>query len=81
MMVKRIAALAAGIGAIAGVALAASFGDIDTDADGMITQEEFAAAFPDAGAEIWTATDVNADGVVTEDELAAAVESGVLPEG
>lgn len=81
MMLKRVAALAAGLGAVTGIAIAASFTQVDANADGMITQDEFAAAYPDAGAEAWTATDVNGDGVVTEDELVAAVEAGVLPEG
>lgn len=79
-MIKKLLALtAAGIIGSAGLVHAASFADIDANEDGAVTQEEFAAAYPDAGEEAWSAADANADGQLSEDELTAAVESGVIP--
>lgn len=72
-------ALIAGVLGTAGVASAASFGDIDANGDGAVTQEEFAAAYPEAGEDAWTQADANGDGQLSEDELTAAVEAGVLP--
>ena len=80
MMMSRLCTLfAAGVIGLAGAAHAASFTDIDANADGAISQEEFAAAYPDAGDDAWTAADADADGTLTEAELAAAVEAGVVP--
>lgn len=81
MVMKKLAAVTAALLAIGGVAFAADFAEIDANADGAITPEEFAAAYPDAGEEVWTATDANGDGSVTEEELQAAMESGILPAG
>ncbi len=71
-------ALAAGLIATAGTALAA-FSDIDTDGDGALSGEEFVAAFPDLTGEHFVTIDLNADGAITEDEHIAAVEAGLLP--
>lgn len=72
-------ALIAGVIGTAGAAYAASFGDIDANGDGAVTQEEFAAAYPEAGEAAWTQADANADGQLSEDEHRAAVDAGVLP--
>lgn len=51
----------------------------DLDGDGMVTMEEFVAAYPDLTDEAFIAADANADGVLDETEIAAAAEAGVLP--
>lgn len=40
----------------------------DTDGDGKVTAAEFAAAMPDAPADLFSRLDANSDGVLTEDE-------------
>lgn len=79
MMKKLSALIAASLIGIASAAGAASFTDVDANADGAISPDEFAAAYPDAGSDAWTAADANGDGALTEDEHVAAIESGVLP--
>lgn len=69
----------AGTLGLAGVASAAPFAEVDANGDGAISQDEFAAAYPEAGEEGWTQVDANADGQLTEDEHQAAVEAGLLP--
>lgn len=80
MLKKLTVLIASGVIASAGAAYAASFADIDADGDGMITQEELAAAYPDVEEETLISVDLNADGQITEDEHMAAVEDGLLPE-
>ena len=53
---------------------------MDTDADGLVTADEFAAAHPDAPAGMFEQIDANADGALADDEIAAAREIGVLPD-
>lgn len=79
MFRKLMVLLAAGVIGTAGAAYAASFGDVDANADGAITQEEFAAAYPEAGEEAWTQADANGDGQLSEEEHQAAVDGGMLP--
>ncbi len=80
-MLKKLTVLfASGMIASAGAAYAASFGDVDADGDGVITQEEFAAAYPEAGEEAMTTADANGDGQLSEEEHTAAVEDGLLPD-
>lgn len=71
--------LIAGMLGVAGAAHAASFGDVDGNGDGAISQDEFAAAYPDLGEDVWMQADANGDGQITEDEHQAAVEAGLLP--
>lgn len=78
-MRKLFIVLATGVFGLTGAAYAASFADIDANGDATITTEEFAAAYPDSGQDVWTAADTNGDGVLSEDEHVAAVASGVLP--
>ncbi|MGM0583882.1 MAG: EF-hand domain-containing protein [Pseudomonadota bacterium] len=66
---------------LAGAAAAASFSDVDANDDGVITQEEFNAAYPEAGENLWMQIDANGDGEVTEDEHQAALDAGALPAG
>ncbi|HUS53376.1 MAG TPA: EF-hand domain-containing protein [Thermohalobaculum sp.] len=79
-MRKLFIALTAGAIGMTGAAYAASFADIDSNGDGAITTEEFAAAYPDSGQDAWTAADANGDGALSADEHVAAVASGVLPD-
>lgn len=51
----------------------------DTDGDGMVSMEEFAAAWPELAEDAFLAADTNADGALDEDEIAAAAAAGVLP--
>lgn len=70
--------LIAGMLGVAGAAHAASFGEVDENADGIVSQDEFAAAYPEAGQDLWVQIDANADGQVTEDEFQAAVDGGLI---
>ncbi len=79
MFRKLMVLLAAGSIGTAGAAYAASFGDIDADGDGAVTQEEFAAAYLEAGEDAWTQADANGDGQLDMEEHQAAVDAGVLP--
>ncbi len=80
MLKKLTVLIASGVIASAGAAYAASFSDIDADGDGVVTPEEFAAAYPEAGEEALATVDVNGDGQISEDEHTAAVEDGLLPD-
>jgi hypothetical protein len=77
-MRKLCTILAASVIGMAGAAYAASFADIDANGDGAITTEEFAAAYPDATQDTWTAADANGDGALSSDEHVAAVSAGLL---
>lgn len=79
MMRKLSTLIASGIIGLAGAAYAASFADIDSNADGSVSADEFAAAYPDAGQDAWTAADANGDGMLSQEEHTAAVEAGTLP--
>lgn len=61
-------ALAVG-GALAANAMEApGFSDVDTNVDGVVSQEEFLAAMPEATADTFVSADVNGDTVLTQDE-------------
>jgi hypothetical protein len=81
MFKKTFAVLVAGALGVAGAAYAATFADADANGDGALSQDEFMAAYPDAGDAGWTAADANGDGSVTEDELQAAIDAGAVPAG
>ena len=68
-----LAALLAG-----GMAMAA-FTDADADGDGMMSADEFVAAYPDGTEDQFAAADADADGMVSADEYAAAIDAGILP--
>lgn len=50
---------------------APSFADVDTNVDGVVSEEEFLAAMPEATSETFASADVNADTVLTQDEYEA----------
>lgn len=78
-MRKTIFATATVLSFAFGTAAFAAFSDVDSDGDGLLSPDEFAAAFPDVGAEGFVTIDTDADGMVSEPEHIAAVEAGLLP--
>ncbi|MEM6711586.1 MAG: EF-hand domain-containing protein [Pseudomonadota bacterium] len=52
---------------------APSFAEADQNIDGIISEDEFMAAFPDATADLFAAADGNADTVLTRAEYENAV--------
>lgn len=65
--------------ALAFTAPAWAAGEVDANADGVLTIDEVQAAFPEITAETFSAMDVNADGALDNDEIAAAQDAGVMP--
>lgn len=63
----------AAIALFATSALAAtpSFTEVDTNADGWITPDEFVAAMPDATQSDFAAIDANGDGAISAEEMSA----------
>lgn len=61
------------------LAQAAAFGDVDLNADGLITPDEFVSAYPDLSSDVWNAADADGDGVISPDEHATATDEGILP--
>ncbi|HUS55178.1 MAG TPA: EF-hand domain-containing protein [Thermohalobaculum sp.] len=78
MMRKLCLVLATSAIGVTGAAYAASFADIDSNADGTINAEEFAAAYPEVAEDAWTTADANGDGMLSEEEHIAAVADGLL---
>ncbi len=77
---KRTLGFAVLVGTFAmGSAAFADFAGADADGDGMLSAEEFVAAFPDATEATYLAADTDADGMVSEEEHTAAVDAGILP--
>jgi len=52
---------------------------IDTDADGLVSVDEFFASYPDASTDAFALMDANADGTLDETEIDNAREAGILP--
>ena len=50
-------------------AIAADMSAADSDGDGLISAEEFTAAYPDQDPAIFVAVDVNADGMIDADKI------------
>lgn len=61
-------AMAVGGALVASAADAPAFSDVDTNVDGVISQEEFLQAMPDATADTFISADVNGDTVLSQDE-------------
>lgn len=67
---------------LTGAAFAAEMSDHDTNADGVLSVEEFASAFPDIDPATFAAVDTNEDGMIDPSEYAAATaEDGPLATG
>ena len=62
-------------------AYAADMTAADTDSDGNISAEEFAAAYPDTDPAVFVAVDANADGMIDAEEFEAATADGGLLAG
>ena len=75
---KQILATVAAL-AFATAATATEMSDHDANADGVLSVEEFAAAFEDLDPAIFTVVDKNEDGMIDPAEYAAATaEDGPL---
>lgn len=79
MKTIKVAPVAFGLLLAATPALFAQDAGPDVDGDGMVSMEEFAAAYPDLTEDTFVLADTNADGMLDADEIAAAAEAGVLP--
>lgn len=79
MKLSHIFALAFVVGA--GAAHAADMTAVDADGDGMISADEFAAAYPDMDPATFVAVDVNADGMIDAAEFETATGDGGLLAG
>ena len=79
MKLIKAAPVAIGFAFVAATAVLGQDAGPDVDGDGMVSMEEFTAAWPDLTADDFTAADSNADGMLDEVEIAAAAEAGVLP--
>jgi len=60
-------------------AYAADFNTMDADSDGVISEVEFVAAYPETNEAVLETIDVDKSGALDESEVAAAVDAGVLP--
>ncbi len=58
---------------------AADFKTMDADSDGMISEVEFVAAYPETSEAALAAADIDKSGALDEAEVAAAIAAGVLP--
>lgn len=76
-MTRNLLVLAAAGAFAATTAFAAS--QADTDGDGMISIDEFTAAWPDMTEAVFVSVDANGDGMIDETELADARAAGILP--
>jgi len=65
----------------AGAAYAADMTAADTNADGMISADEFTAAYPEVDPATFLAVDVNADGMIDLGEFETATGDGGLLAG
>lgn len=59
------------LAATAAFAAAPTFAEVDTNADGWVTPDEFAVAMPEATDTDFVAIDVNGDGAISEEEMSA----------
>ena len=67
--------------ATAALAMTPSFSDVDVDSDGIVTQEEFASALPDASELDFMIVDADGNGLISEAEMAKASDSLDAPKG
>ncbi len=74
-MRKMIMALVA-VGATTSFAMAKEMSEMDVNADGVLSVEEFAAGHSDVDPAIFAAIDANEDGLIDPAEYAAATDEG-----
>ena len=58
-----------GLFATAAMAATPTFKDVDTNADGWVTPDEFAIAMPEATETDFVTIDANGDGAISEEEM------------
>ncbi|PLS20098.1 calcium-binding protein [Neptunicoccus cionae] len=76
---RKLTMTLAAILATASLAQAADLAELDTDADGVLSMEEFVAGHAEVDAEIFADIDTNEDGMIDPSEYeAATAEDGVL---
>lgn len=76
---RKLTMTLAAILATAPLAQAADLVELDTDADGVLSMEEFVAGHAEVDAEIFADIDTNEDGMIDPSEYeAATAEDGVL---
>lgn len=63
-MIALVAGLVSAVPALAATTPAERFAAMDTNHDGVLSQEEFRAGYPDADPSLFTALDRNRDGVI-----------------
>lgn len=76
-MKKSLAILIATFAATS--AYAADFDTMDADSDGVISEVEFVASYPEANEAALTAIDTDGSKTLDKDEIATAIEDGLLP--
>lgn len=60
-------------------AYAADFDTMDADSDGVISEVEFVASYPDVSVDALATIDTDGSKTLDKDELGAAIEDGILP--
>jgi hypothetical protein len=76
-MKKSLAVLIATFAATS--AYAADFDTMDADSDGVISEVEFVASYPEATEAAMNTIDTDGSKSLDKDEVAAAIEDGILP--
>ncbi|SFO11901.1 EF-hand domain pair [Cohaesibacter marisflavi] len=79
---KKLLILTGTIVALSAPAMAQDIMILDANSDGVVTLEEFSAAYPSLEnvEQVFTAADTDTDGVLSQEELIAAYESHLIPE-
>lgn len=70
-MRKTLLSLTVAAFAAPSLLMAATFEEVDTDADGMVSMEEAMTAMPEASVEDLTALDSDGDGALSPEEFSA----------
>ena len=79
---KNLTLTLAAVFAAASVATAAEMSEMDANADGVLSVEEFVAGHADTDPALFAAIDANEDGVIDPAEYATATDAGgVLADG
>ncbi|WP_321449108.1 EF-hand domain-containing protein [uncultured Cohaesibacter sp.] len=79
---KKLLILTGALAALSVPAVAQDITIMDANSDGVVTLEEFSAAYPalENVEQVFTAADTDTDGVLSQEELIAAYEGHLIPE-